>query len=107
MTKKLYLFPDAPLTCEGRIINIEPGDIPRVRIDQTIFHAKGGGQLPDSGLLDGATVLDVRHAPDGEVDHFVSSISGLRIGATVKQEVAADSRTLNSQLHSAGHTIAN
>jgi alanyl-tRNA synthetase len=105
MTQKLYLHAAAPLACEARITSIEPGPAPRVRVNRTVFHAKGGGQPPDRGQLGGCSVLDVRHSPEGEVDHFVDDAASLRVGDIVYLAADADTRLQHSLLHTAGHAI--
>lgn len=107
MTRKLYLHNGAPLHGEARITHIDNSGVqPAVRLQETLFHAKGGGQLADRGIIGPARVLDVRHADEGEVDHFVDSVEGLNIGDVVEILVDGDYRDANTKLHTAGHLIA-
>lgn len=107
MTRKLYLYADAPLQGEARIVRIDnSGDRPAVRLQQTWFHVKGGGQLADRGMIGPARVVDVRHAEQGEVDHFVESLDELEVGELVVINVDADHRKVNTKLHTAGHLVA-
>src|SRR5262249_17722638 len=82
-----------------------------VRLDRTLFHPPGGGQLPDQGTTTAANgaaipVSDVRNADDGAVDHVVPSDAALNAGDRVRMEIKADVRQLHARLHSAGHVIA-
>jgi alanyl-tRNA synthetase len=107
MTKKLYLHEGAPLQGEVRIIGINTsGSHPIIRVDRTLFHPKGGGQLAYRGLIGSARVVDVRHAESGEVDHFVDSVDGLNVNDIVTISVDAEHRHANTRLHTAGHLIA-
>ena len=112
MTDRLYLV-SAELTGEARIIQIGLGDVCTLRLNQTLFHPRGGGQPADRGALilaDGSGVLvpiiDVRNADDGAVDHVIASDAPLQQGDRVLMRVDADSRLLHARLHSAGHLLA-
>jgi alanyl-tRNA synthetase len=112
MTERLYLH-SAALTGEARIVEIRPGDLSAVRLNQTLFHPRGGGQPADRGALILAAgsrvavpVIDVRNADDGGVDHVVASEAPLQLGDRVLMRVDADIRLLHARLHSAGHLLA-
>src|ERR1041384_2193084 len=103
MTKKLYLYDGALLSGEARIKRIDTsGGQPTIRMEHTLFHVKGGGQLADRGLIGTARVVDVRHAEEGEVDHYVESVEGLQVGDLVTISVDAEHRAANTKLHTAG-----
>jgi len=107
MTRKLYLFPDAPVQARARVLSVDSsGALPNITLVQTVFHVKGGGQQPDRGRIGNANVLDVRHGPNGTVDHFVDSVDTLEVGDEVELTVDAETRRRNSRLHTAGHLIA-
>ena len=112
MTERLYLH-SAALSGEARIVDIRRGEVSIVRLDQTLFHPRGGGQPADRGALilsAGAgvavPVIDVRNADDGAVDHLVTSDAPLQLGDRVLMRVDADCRLLHARLHSAGHLLA-
>jgi alanyl-tRNA synthetase len=104
-TRKLYLAMD-DLECRATITDVaDLGDRQRVRCTQTVFHPQGGGQKADRGTICGLPVADVRHAEDGEVDHFVLS------GAFAEAEevdlcIDGAWRDESCRWHSAGHLIA-
>ncbi len=104
-TQKLYLASDA-LVCSAKVTQVaDLGDRQRVRLDRTVFHPQGGGQKADRGTIDDLAVLDVRHAEDGEVDHFVaggSFVAGAEVALMVDQAMRDEGR----RWHSAGHLIA-
>jgi alanyl-tRNA synthetase len=103
--EKIYLTSSA-LKGEAQITELMDGERKVVRLSRTIFHPQGGGQRADTGTIAKATVIDVRHAEGGEVDHVVQSLEGLAIGQTVQLTVDADKRRLHARLHSGGHLIA-
>lgn len=104
-TTKEYLR-DPALSGETTITAILTEERPIVRTAGTWFHAQGGGQKADRGTIGQVEVYNVRHAPEGEVDHYVNSIAGLKVGATYPFVIDADWRRLNANYHSAGHLLA-
>jgi alanyl-tRNA synthetase len=105
MTIKTYLE-SAALTGTTIVTGMAHDPRPVVRLRETWFHGQGGGQRGDRGSIGLARVLDTRHGPDGEVDHFIDSLVGLVIGQAVDIAVDADHRRLSAFLHSGGHLIA-
>src|SRR3569623_2400394 len=105
MTVKLYLAKPA-LKMSTVITLVSRGDRPRARLRETLLLAQGGGQRGDRGIIGTAMVLDTRHAPDGEIDHFVDSVGALMVDERVDISVDQDHRHRGAQLHSAGHLIA-
>ncbi|KWV91765.1 hypothetical protein [Erythrobacter sp. YT30] len=86
----------AIVECNGKTV---------VRLDQTWFHAQGGGQKADRGTIAGQVVHHVAHAEDGQVDHVVDA-APFEIGDAVELIVDADWRQDGRRWHSAGHLIA-
>ena len=112
MTERLYLR-SAALTGEARVVEVRLGEVSTLRLDQTLFHPRGGGQPADRGALilaDGSgiavPVIDVRNGDDGAVDHVIASDAPLLVGDRVLMRVDADTRLLHARLHSAGHLLA-
>ena len=75
MTKKLYLHPNTALTGTARVTLVNAATS-RVRLDQTVFHVKGGGQLADWGTI-GAANVRVSPAANGDA---VVRVSVMRVG---------------------------
>jgi alanyl-tRNA synthetase len=112
MTERMYLY-SAALNGEARIVEIKLGDHCTLRLNQTLFHPRGGGQPADRGALLLADdsgpvvpVIDVRNGDDGVVDHLVASDAPFHLSDRVQMRVDADSRLLHARLHSAGHLLA-
>lgn len=105
MTIKTYLE-SAALTGTTVVTSLTDEPRPVVRLRETWFHPQGGGQRGDRGMIGSARVLDTRHGPDSEVDHFVDSLDGLATGQLVDIAVDAGHRRRGAVLHSGGHLIA-
>ena len=97
------------------------GSEPALVLNETLFHAQGGGQPSDSGVI---TVLNddgsesdakfevnfVKRIPDGGlILHMGSFAAGSEAsftpGARVRLAIDAEKRSLHSKLHSAGHAL--
>lgn len=104
MTHKRYL--------EGRkfegsvtVTEIHSGEKPFIRVEETWFHAQGGGQKADRGSIGLSQVIHVAHnGPD--VDHYVNSVEGLEVGKAYPFIIDEAWAKLNSVYHTAGHLIA-
>lgn len=107
-TRKLYLGDSTLLQAAATVRDFgvtEDGQA-WVRLDETIFHAQGGGQKADRGTIGDGRVLHVAHAGDDEVDHFVDSVAWFKIGERVELCIDKDWRRVNARHHTGGHLIA-
>jgi Ser-tRNA(Ala) deacylase AlaX len=83
-----------------------------VRLDRTVFHPKGGGQLDDRGTIAGIPVVDVVNIKEGnEINHYISGFatpeeSGLHSGQEVDLKIEEGRRLQNAALHTSGHVLA-
>ena len=105
MTLKQYLAEPHKMTWTARVLEIIQGETTIVRLDQTIFHAQGGGQKADRGRIGSAIVIHVAHNADN-VDHHVESAADLEVGSEITLEVDEGWRRLNAAYHTAGHLLA-
>jgi alanyl-tRNA synthetase len=105
MTTKAYLK-DPALSGTMMITAVLNEDRPVIRAESTWFHAQGGGQKADRGMIGGVEVYNVRHAEGGEVDHYVTSLDGIAVGQSYEFLIDPDWRRMNANHHSAGHLIA-
>lgn len=80
-----------------------------VVLDQTLFYPLGGGQVGDTGSLDGVKVTDTRYSEEpgkeGEITHLVEDSSGFQEGAGVHGVLDWDRRYKIMRLHTAAHVI--
>lgn len=112
MTKLLYLEDFDIGTCDAVVEAVAGTEDGRhdVRLDQTCFYPRGGGQDWDEGIIrsDGATfrVQEVRLDESGDVHHIGTFEQGnVEPGDIVACEVDSARRAVNTRLHSAGHVI--
>lgn len=104
MTTKLY-DKDAYLTsCDAVVERCEKeGENYRVYLNQTIFFARGGGQMADRGTIDGIEVLDVYEDKTGHV-HLCKA--PLDEGKSVKCRLDWDFRLDQMQQHMGQHIFS-
>ncbi|WP_325435692.1 alanine--tRNA ligase [Pseudomonas nitroreducens] len=95
---------------DGKAVeHLNEGEEGVVVLDQTPFYAESGGQVGDSGYLQGAGVrFDVRDttkAGGAHLHHGVVAQGSLSVGAAVKAEVDASVRQATALNHSATHLL--
>lgn len=74
-----------------------------VVLDKTPFYAASGGQLSDSGTIDGYKVLDVKKMPNGQNLHVLEG--KLSVGENVLAKVDEEKREATKKNHSAAHLL--
>jgi alanyl-tRNA synthetase len=75
-----------------------------VLLDQTPFYAESGGQVGDKGRLNNHAVLDT-HKSEGLFLHRVKIDGSLKVGETVRAEVAPEHRIPTLKNHSGTHLL--
>ncbi len=106
MTTKLYLN---SYNLEGNSTITATGTDDKgkwVILDETLFHAQGGGQKSDIGLINDASVISVIHAEKDQVKHYIVEENLLKTGDQVHMIVDEENRMTNAKLHTAGHFIS-
>jgi len=73
-------------------------------LDRTCFFPEGGGQVSDSGSLNGVRVIDVR-AEGEEILHLVQDPSSFKEGQEVQGVIDWERRYRIMRLHSAAHVV--
>lgn len=103
MTERLYDYGHI-LQFTATVLSCTPDDHGwAVVLDRTAFFPGGGGQAPDSGMLGGLRVTDMREKA-GVCMHIVDA--PLPIGAAVDGEVDAEPRLRRMQNHSGEHILS-
>ncbi|MFL6215345.1 MAG: alanyl-tRNA editing protein [Blastocatellia bacterium] len=106
-TEKLYFTDSDLLEFPATVIAIETsGQAPRVVLDRTAFYPTGGGQPNDTGLLDGARVVDVIEDEGGLIHHVVDDARAFITGQTVQGRVDRARRLDHLQQHSGQHILS-
>ncbi len=115
LVKPLYL--DRPDLFEHTATVTQVGESPFngklytwIKLDETIFHPKGGGQLSDEGTIAGQRVIqaskeifeDLNHI---EILHYVETGESFSVGQVVQLSVDAENRHRNSVWHTAAHVV--
>jgi len=118
-TTKLYSSDWLLVECTSTIIQLiasEDANKFELILDQTPFHAQGGGQPSDVGTITavgGGPVFDVKFVSiqDGIIKHSGSfalpegEVHSFEVGETVKCVVEKRRRVVSSKLHSFGHLL--
>ena len=85
MTEKLYEGNSFLKECDATVTACESApDGYAIVLDRTVFFPEGGGQLSDTGTLDGAAVTDVQER-NGEIIHHCQA--AFPVGAKIKAVV--------------------
>jgi len=79
-------------------------DNDRLVLDKTAFYPQGGGQVGDTGEIDGIRVVDTRKM-EGMVVHLLDKSSLFTVGHTVRGRIDWDRRYRIMRLHSASHIV--
>lgn len=103
MTGKHYFDSDS-LSMQAEVIACEPSDNGEfsILLAATLFHPQGGGQPADTGIIGDARVLQVKQTGDTIV-HITDCPVPLGF---CEIAVDAETRGVNTRMHSAGHLIA-
>lgn len=110
MTELVYMDDFDVIACDAKVVSLEEHEGRRVIVlDKTCFYPKGGGQDFDQGTIssvDAEFKVEAVFFVDGEVKHIGDYTKGqLSAGESVKCQVDETRRTINTRLHSAGHTL--
>ena len=105
-TVKRY-YQDAYLKdIETAVIDVKKEDgLLLLALEETIFYPGGGGQLPDSGTINGIEVQKIT-AADGKVYHHLPLDADLEKGMTARLNINWPERYYNMQQHSGQHLLS-
>ncbi len=100
-TIKLYY--DYPLEkrFEATVIGIEQDGI---ILDRTLFYPESGGQVGDTGYIEGIRVKDTKKYGN-VILHIIDDVSKFVIGQKVQAEVDLERRLLITKHHTAAHIV--
>lgn len=106
MTERLYYSDSSLLEFEATIV--EQGAHERKTytiLDKSAFYPTSGGQLHDTGTLNGIAVIEVIETDTDEVWHISDKPVG-KIGDTVRGVIDKDRRHMHRQMHTAQHILS-
>jgi len=103
MAETEKLFNDDPYmtSFKGTVVRVD-GNV--VELDRTAFYPEGGGQVGDTGVIDGVRVVDTRK-DNGAIQHILEAPPVFGVGDEVKGEVDWVRRYKIMKLHSAAHIM--
>ncbi|MCI0711095.1 MAG: alanyl-tRNA editing protein [Chloroflexi bacterium] len=117
MTTKLYRFDPYQSVCTAEVIDIQDGHL---ILNQTVFFGEAGGQIGDTGTINGVVIGDAQHS-DGrmlirqdlptikvgtDIKHFSDgSLDNLKIGDEVTATIDWERRYRIMRMHSAAHLV--
>ncbi len=105
MTKHLYLENSYQQTCTAQVVSCTPaeGGGYDIELDQTVLYPTSGGQLHDTGRIDGASVTDVSEAEARILHRTAKPFSP---GETVTVEIDWERRFDHMQQHTGEHLLS-
>lgn len=104
MNSELYYKDNYLKEFKAQIIeSIEENGRFMVVLSQTAFYPEGGGQLADTGIIDGVKVMDVQER-EGKIYHIVEK--EISEGKTVNCKIDFDKRFSNMQHHTGEHIVS-
>ena len=103
MLEAIRLYDDDPYLkkTKARVVNINGN---QVELDKTIFYPESGGQIGDTGTIDGVRVSGT-HMRNGRILHETESPLQLFLGRNVEIELDWGRRYRIMKLHSASHLM--
>ena len=100
-TKALYFDDYSKVTFDATVLQVTDKF---VILDQTLFYPVSGGQIADTGTLEGAKIVDV-FKQGAHVVHVCAETPSLKAGQKVHGEIDFDRRLQLAQHHTATHII--
>lgn len=105
-TVKLYEIDSYLKECECVVQAVtDYNEKPALVLQETIFYPLGGGQLPDTGTLDGVRVIDVVEE-DGVIYHILEKAHSFASGRKVLAQIDWDRRFDFMQQHTGEHILS-
>jgi alanyl-tRNA synthetase len=102
-TRLIYYEDSTQEKFRAKVLKILPGDY--VALDSTAFYARGGGQEPDHGTINGVPVDDVIKVNEVVLHHVTDAKSKISSGDTVDGLVDSRRRSLITRHHTATHIV--
>jgi len=103
-TEKLFNHDQYQRQFEAKILSVEGS---QVVLDKTCFFPQGGGQVGDTGTINGIKVIDTKKSEDAKtVFHIMEKENAFSIGDSAKGEVDWERRYKIMKLHSADHFVS-
>jgi len=102
MTRKLFWEDPYQKEFDAKVLEINGN---QVILEQTCFYAKGGGQIGDTGELNGIKIIDTIKDEEEKIFHILEREPDFKIGDTVHGRIDWERRYRIMRLHSAAHIV--
>ena len=102
MTKKLFWENPYQVEFDATVTKIIGN---RVVLDATCFYPRGGGQVGDTGYLNGIRVVDTQAGEETEIAHILEIKPCFNVGTLVHGKIDWERRYKIMKLHSAAHIV--
>ncbi len=102
MTVKLFYQNPYQAEFEAKVVEVSGNN---VVLDQTCFFPQGGGQVGDTGELNGVRVTDTIKSEDKKKIFHVLEKPALKVGDAVKGKIDWERRYKTMKLHSISHIV--
>ncbi|MEM5766266.1 MAG: alanyl-tRNA editing protein [Candidatus Aenigmatarchaeota archaeon] len=102
-TRKLFWEDSYQKEFDAKVLTIDGN---KVILDQTCFYATGGGQINDTGEINGIKVVDVVKDEEENIIHVLEKEPEFKVGDIVHGKIDWERRYNIMKLHSAAHIIS-
>jgi Ser-tRNA(Ala) deacylase AlaX len=104
MTRKLFWEDPYQKEFDAKVLEINGN---QVVLDQTCFYPMGGGQVGDTGEINGIKVVDTKKDEEEKIFHFLEREPDFKVGDVVHGKIDWERRHKIMRLHSAAHIVYN
>lgn len=102
MTEWLFWKDPYQKEFDAKVISLNGNELV---LDKTCFYPTGGGQICDTGEINGIKVLDVKKDDNDTVTHFLESEANFKVGDNIRGKIDWDRRYNIMKLHTSAHII--
>jgi len=88
---------------EAKVVSVNEA---AVALDQTCFYAASGGQIGDTGEINGIKVLDTVKGENEDIIHILESEPNFKAGDSIHGKIDWERRYTIMKLHSSAHVIS-
>jgi misacylated tRNA(Ala) deacylase len=103
MTVKLFWQDSYQKEFDAKVVSVNGN---QVALDQTCFYPMSGGQIGDTGEINGTKVLDTVKGDNENIIHILEREPNFKIGNVVHGKIDWERRYVIMKLHSSAHVIS-
>lgn len=102
MTKKLFWENPYQIEFDATVTKVNGNS---VVLDATCFYPRGGGQVGDTGYINGMRVVDTQAGEETDIVHILETKPSFGVGTLVHGKIDWERRYRIMRLHSAAHIV--